>query len=143
MKNYAVMAVALCLVLAGCKAARSSINTSNTDIHGIKWRLVQIERSEVPNSDNYAYIIIDTAKNTVGGFTGCNSFAGQSTLQPGNKVSFGKMVSTRKFCFEVNYEKQLLDILDVVDGYVIKQDTLTLNKGSVETLAVFVKSIED
>jgi heat shock protein HslJ len=142
MKNYATIIV-LCLIFAGCKTTQSSINKNNTDIHNTKWRLIQIGGSEVPNNGNYAYIIIDTVKNTVGGFTGCNSLAGQSTLQPGNKISFGKMVATRKFCFEVNYEKQLLDILDMVDSYVIKEDTLILNKAKMAPQAVFVKSKED
>jgi heat shock protein HslJ len=142
MKKYATIIV-LCLIFAGCKTVQSSINTNNTDIHGIKWRLVQIEGNEVPNNDNYAYIIIDTANNTVGGFTGCNSFAGQCTLQSGNKISFGKMVATRKFCFDVNCEKQLLEIFDIVDSYVIKQDTLILKKAKMAPQAVFVKDKED
>lgn len=69
----------------------------------------------------------NAAENTVSGFAGCNNISGNFNITK-NEIKFGPIASTKKACFHNSYEHQLLDALNKVNRYQVKDGLLTLKK---------------
>lgn len=106
------------------------------------------EDSENPDSENAAseneerdiFFRLDSDRNTVHGYAGCNTFNGSFSLEKGDRIRFGMMAATMRACpdSDVN-ESEFLKVFELADNYSVDGDTLYLNVGRRAALAVFVE----
>lgn len=105
------------------------------------WKLKTLEGKDVQMVDNQEREIFFTLKtndNQLTGFSGCNSFSGQYSLEEGNRIRFSQIATTMKACPDVDInESEFLQIFELADNYTIKDDELSLNVGRRAPLAVF------
>lgn len=101
------------------------------------WKLIEINGKTVKSSEKEAHIILKAADNRITGNSGCNSFAGSFEQQPGNRISFSKIASTRMACMDMSIEDQLFNILSTVDNFSLSEGILSLNQARMAPLARF------
>lgn len=105
------------------------------------WKLKTLEGKDVvmaENQEREIYFILKTNENRIQGFSGCNTFTGNYTIEKGNRIRFNQVATTMKLCpnVEVN-ESEILNIFNIANNYIINGDTLTLNVGKRAPLAIF------
>ena len=109
-------------------------------VENVKWKLIEIIGQEYTNSNDpqkMVYFILDNEGNTIHGNGGCNIFNGSYELKNTTGIKFEKMISTMRACPDMEVEVKLLDILNRVDNYTIKDGVLNFNKAKMATLARF------
>lgn len=114
-------------------------------ITDVTWRLVEIQGRTVSRLDKNKKPIqlrLNSKENRVNGFAGCNNFWGSFNLQNGNRISFSKMASTLMACPDLQLETELYRVLEKVDNYTIKNNSLYLNKAKMAPLAKFEAVVE-
>jgi heat shock protein HslJ len=144
MKNYFTKISLLFVVLLSfsCSSSKKTIADKPSDIVEKYWKLIEIRGQKV-TTENFAakepHLILKSADNRVTGNGGCNSFFGTYELQANvNRISFSKIGSTKMACMKPTVEDDFLNVLETVDNYTIKNDTLQLNKARMAPLAKFV-----
>lgn len=147
MKHY-FTTIGLSILLFSCNTTKK-INTDTTvsqknpsEIVEKYWKLIEIRGQKV-TAENFAskepHLILKSTDNRVTGNGGCNSFFGTYELQANaNRISFSKMGSTRMACLKPTVENDFLNVLETVDNYTVKNDTLQLNKARMAPMAKFV-----
>lgn len=112
---------------------------TDTLLTDIKWELFEL-RGQLTEKENQniPHFTINTSKDVLVGNAGCNNFHGNYNIKTGNRVTFSKIAATQKLCFNAPYEGALLGVLESIDNYTIKNDTLFLNKARMAPLAKFV-----
>lgn len=106
------------------------------------WKLKTLEGKDVKmakNQEKEQYFMLKNDSNRVKGFSGCNTFSGEFTLEKEKKrIHFSKMASTMRACPDVDVdESAFLKVFSQADNYRINGDTLELNVGRRAPLAVF------
>ena len=105
-------------------------------IHDI-WVLQKLNGKEVSGPE-LPYIECNTTENRVMGKTGCNNFSGKADFK-GNKITFGPLAVTRKFCQNAIYENEFLKAVSPSEmEYTIENRKLILSLNGKEVL-VFKK----
>ncbi|WP_140485206.1 META domain-containing protein [Flavobacterium sp. GSA192] len=150
MKHYltTISLFSLSLLFISCCTSKKSISENtvspkeSTEIVEKYWKLIEIRGQKV-TADDFAskepHLILKSADNRVTGNGGCNSFFGTYELQANlNRISFSKMGSTKMACMKPTVENEFLNVLETVDNYTVKNDTLQLNKARMAPLAKFV-----
>lgn len=112
-------------------------------IVGATWTLTTLEGQAVtssPNQEQKIHFVLQEG-GKVTGFTGCNAFNGNYTLEEGNRIRFSKMATTRMACPDqaVN-ESEFLEVFELADNYTVNGNTLMLNVGRRAPLAAFTKN---
>lgn len=103
------------------------------------WKLIELNGKAVkvsPGQQREAYMILKDQENRVNGNGSCNSFFGTYELN-GNTLRFKGIGATRMACPDMDAETELFQVLEQVDNFNLKGDTLTLNKGRMAPLARF------
>lgn len=104
----------------------------------VQWELIELEGQVIEKENNtIPYFTLNSSSDDITGNAGCNNFHGNFMLKHGNRISFTKLASTQKLCFNTPYETPLLKVLETADNYTIKNDTLSLNKARMAPLAKF------
>ncbi|OYX80948.1 MAG: hypothetical protein B7Y83_17840 [Flavobacteriales bacterium 32-34-25] len=150
MKNYltSISLFSLSLLFISCCTSKKTISENtvspkeSTEIVEKYWKLIEIRGQKV-TAENFVtkepHLILKKADNRVTGNGGCNSFFGTYELQTdANRISFSKMGSTRMACLKPTVENEFLNVLETVDNYTVKNDTLQLNKARMAPMAKFV-----
>lgn len=114
------------------------------------WKLTHLDGFPVEMKEGQtreAHLQLMLKDNKVRGFGACNNFAGSFILNTGilndnisngNELSFGPLMSTRKFCHSVmDIETDFLQALRDTAYYSITKEKLTLFSESKEPLADF------
>ena len=147
MKHY-FTTIGLSILLFSCNTTKK-VNTDSTvsqkaqsEIVEKYWKLIEINGQKV-TADDFAskepHLILKSTDNRVTGNGGCNSFFGTYELQANaNRISFSKIGSTRMACIKPTVEADFLKVLETVDNYTVKNDTLQLNKARMAPMAKFV-----
>lgn len=117
------------------------VKTTKEGITNKYWRLKKLDGKEVEMADNQAreqYFILKN-DGTISGFSGCNQFSGNYTLEENtSKIKFTSMLSTLRACPDVAVdESAFLEVFKLTNNYTVKDDVLTLNIGKRAPLAVF------
>lgn len=110
---------------------------------GVKWVLQTLNNKKVGMTDQNSdiYIQFDEIKKSVNGRGGCNRFFGNYEIN-GNKLKFSPMGATRMACPDLQLENEFFKMLETVDTYSIKENTLSfLSEG--QTVATFKKTAEE
>lgn len=150
MKHYltTISLFSLSLLFISCCTSKKSISENtvfpkeSTEIVEKYWKLIEIRGQKV-TAENFAakepHLILKSADNRVTGNGGCNSFFGTYELQGNiNRISFSKIGSTKMACMKPTVENEFLNVLETVDNYTVKNDTLQLNKARMAPMAKFV-----
>lgn len=144
MKKYikAISLFSVSILLFSCNTTKTKKVEKTSEITEKYWKLIEINGQKVTAENATAkepHLILKSEENRVNGNGGCNSFFGTYELQANtNRISFSKMGSTRMACMGVNVEDDFLNVLETVDNYTVKNDTLQLNKARMAPLAKFV-----
>lgn len=116
-------------------------NTTESEIVGTHWKLIQLEGQDVKMADNQKkeiYFVLKSEGKKVEGFAGCNSINGTYTLEEGQRIHFSQMAVTLRACPDVAInENDYLQVFELADNYTIHNGELTLNVGKRAPLAVF------
>jgi heat shock protein HslJ len=128
MKNFLVALFFLALWTA-CRAPAASLPA------GQNFQLRELDGQAVPDLVQ-ATIRFDTIDKRVSGNTSCNAYSGPYE-QGGSDLSFGPLITTKKFCTETaSWEQRFLAMMEKVDGFILADRQLRLRSGS-RTVAVF------
>ena len=144
MKKYikAISLFSVSILLFSCNTTKTKKVEKTSEITEKYWKLIEINGQKVTAENATAkepHLILKSEENRVNGNGGCNSFFGTYELQANtNRISFSKMGSTRMACMGINVEDEFLNVLETVDNYTVKNDTLQLNKARMAPLAKFV-----
>lgn len=112
---------------------------SNPLITDKYWKLIELNGKRIiaePQAKE-AHVVLKTEENRITGNGGCNSFFGTYQLLPGDRIQISPLGSTKMACLNDNVEDEFLKILAIADNYTIKNDTLSLNKAKMASLAKF------
>jgi heat shock protein HslJ len=102
------------------------------------WKLTELNgQSVTANGGKEAYVIFKKDANKVIGNGSCNNFTGTYELRSPNGIALSQMASTQMACMNMEVESRFLKVLEMVDNYYLKEDTLILNRAKMAPLARF------
>lgn len=115
----------------------TSLQLSNT-----QWRLIELMGQPIESGENEIFINFSEKDNRVAGYAGCNNFSGSYNEKGGFRLSFGQLISTKKYCPDLKTEDIFLNMLEQVDNYIIVDDELHLHKAKMAPLAKFMAVVK-
>lgn len=127
----------LCCIVFGMTGCHSSRNMAK--LNDVKWILQTLNGKPVELKDQNSEIFIqfNDAEKRVNGRAGCNRYFGNYEME-NSKLKFSPMGATRMACPDLQIESEFFQMLEKVDGYIIKDNVLSLlAKG--EVIATFKK----
>ncbi|MFD2907599.1 META domain-containing protein [Flavobacterium ardleyense] len=142
MKTKTAFLALLALVIMGCNATKNvTTESSENTITEKYWKLTLLDGKKVTmaaNQEREIFFTLKTDSNKVTGFSGCNTFSGEYTIEDGNRIRFKNMAVTMMACPDVAVnEGSFLEVFELTDNYTIVNDVLSLNIGRRAPLAVF------
>lgn len=104
------------------------------------WQLIELNgKAVVPlKGRQQLHVKLKRIDSSVFGYGGCNKFFGHFELMQGNRIAFTKMGNTLIACNNGEQELAFLKVFEQVDHYTIKNDTLSLAKARMASMAKFV-----
>ncbi len=104
------------------------------------WKLIKLQGQDIGGIEGgrEPYLVFNEEEQRVAGNNSCNQISGEYELQEGNRIRFGKIITTQMACIPNDIEGPFMETLDVADNYTIHGDTLSLNKARMAPLAQFV-----
>lgn len=140
MKNVALAITFLVIAVIACNTSKKSDNNT-TSIEDSIWELTQLEGTAVNQTsvpDKRIHFSLNGAEKSIHGYSGCNIFNGNYTVENGDRIKFSKLSSTRMACPDADMnESKFLKVFELTDNYTINGDRLMLNVGKSAPLAVF------
>jgi heat shock protein HslJ len=126
-------------IATSCKSPKPMV-TSNPNLTNTYWKLTELRGQPVnsPEGAKPYFLKLDVAENRFSAWAGCNRLIGSFSNPDGFRVSFGKSASTMMACPDMTIEKQLAEVLEMVDNYAISGNNLSLNRARMAPLARFV-----
>jgi heat shock protein HslJ len=133
-----IITLLLSVGLYCCGNAKEAANHQNhTELKSTKtlsgtYKIAFIENNtELPETIN---ITFDETTNTVSGFSGCNNFFGNYSVE-GSSIQFSDIGMTRKFCEEfMDVEQNMLNALGQVESFSMTNEVLNLKNKSTKLL---------
>ena len=124
--------VAITICASGLNAQTPTKETLNK-----KWELISLEGNEI--TTNQPVYLNFGDNNKISGFAGCNTLKANYTVKNGSQIHFSEISSTKIMCapYDMNVEKELMEVLKTADNYTIQNGHLILNVGRRAPLAVF------
>ncbi len=92
------------------------------------WSLVELNGKAVANNmpDGRPHILFHGSTGKTDGSGGCNTFSGNFTLRPGNKITVSPLAATRKACPPGGVENDFFRTIEGSSTYEVKDDKMTL-----------------
>ena len=120
-------------------------NPSDARIENKRWVLVELMGQAVvaAKGRKTAFLQFDSENARVAGNASCNNFFGGYELRAGDRISLGQLGSTMMACPDMTTESTFLQVLQKVDNYAIKDDTLSLHKARMAPLARFKRVVDE
>ncbi|MDT8347345.1 MAG: copper resistance protein NlpE N-terminal domain-containing protein [Flavobacteriaceae bacterium] len=108
-------------------------------LRGTYWRLFELNGKPYTTDSGKVEIYLELADtiNRVSGSAGCNRIMGSFVSENELELKFEKVATTLMACPDMETESQFLKMLESVDNYSLKNDTLSLNKARIAPLARF------
>lgn len=100
----------------------------NSELIEKYWKLIAVNDIKITNKDfieTEPHIMFKSEFNHVRGNDGCNQFQGNFEIN-GNKITFGRMLSTLKACPDVFASTEFRKLLSEEITFEVKNDKLTL-----------------
>ncbi len=110
-----------------------------SELEGVHWKLIELNgKAIIPDGDfKEAFIFFNAEDNNVHGNSGCNGFSGTYEHPEQFRLRFGNIAATLMACPEMEVEKELFELFEIVDNYSIGYGRLSLNKARMAPLAIF------
>ncbi|HLT34444.1 MAG TPA: copper resistance protein NlpE N-terminal domain-containing protein [Aquaticitalea sp.] len=114
--------------ITGDLAQRYILTKVNDELVGKKWHLVSFKGEEIQLEEAKAERpYLEFADDfTVTGYTGCNNLRGGYSLDDAQKIRFTQLISTKKFCPEMETENEFLVTLNNAAYYSFKEHALLM-----------------
>lgn len=125
------------LVATSCCPCRKASNRNHLPLLSTEWNLVQMDGKNITSlfaADETPRLILG-AEGSFGGYAGCNSMGGEYSMTPSEalsqkdiagKISFGNIMSTKRYCPNDQVEMSLFEHLSKVDAFTIEGNRLFL-----------------
>ncbi|TXK73565.1 META domain-containing protein [Mesonia sp. HuA40] len=145
MINKFALLLLIVMGLASCKSSQSSKNKNNMaqlkQNTTTTWQLIGLSGEEIKAGDSQKPIQFTLdVNNRVYGFTGCNNFNGNFSLDDNYALSFSPLATTRMACPDVKVnEQEVLNIFNQTKFYTLEGDNLFLKNSQDNLLAKFKK----
>ncbi len=110
---------------------------NNSNLTNKHWTLFELN-GELIDTSRDPHLILHTEENRVTGNGGCNSFSGNYWLEENSKIIFSQLLSTKKYCLDVDYENRFMNVLQETNNYSLDGDTLTFYNRELIPLAKLV-----
>lgn len=125
--------------ISGDLAERYILKKVNDELVGKKWHLVSFKGEEIQLKEAKAeHPYIEFADDfTISGYTGCNNLRGGYTLDDAQKIGFSQLISTKKFCPEMETENEFLNVMGKASYYEFKEHALVMHDENHSPLATF------
>ena len=95
------------------------------------WKLLELYGNPIApaaNNSREAHITFHVEGNRFSGDAGCNRMMGSFKTREHNQIVLSSAATTMMLCINMETETNFLKALEVTDNYIIKNDTLTLNR---------------
>ncbi len=146
-----LMYLLLIIIFSNCSSSKKNVTNTNDSIQSKKtsstltntyWKLIELNGKKIDaitadKKEIHLKFISDS--NRVEGFGGCNGFGGNYTTKNDFNISITNVISTMIACPDLETENKLFKVLNTADNYYVKEDTLSLSKARMATIAKFVK----
>ena len=146
MKKIIFMMSIVALALCSCvckkteKATHSqALQEANSASIEKYWKLIELSGNPLTGNMQKIPHVILKADGKFSGNTGCNNMTGSYELKDSYRINFSKAATTMMMCInDMDTEKDFLHALEIADSYILKNDTLILNRARMAPLARFV-----
>jgi heat shock protein HslJ len=127
------------LIVMYCKSSAPVSDVPDASLQETYWKLTELmgQPISVPDPDKREVHIILKNGNRLQGFAGCNNIMGSFERKNEFSITFSGVASTLMVCPDMTTEDNLKRALEQADNYVIKGNTLSLNKARMAPLARF------
>jgi heat shock protein HslJ len=130
------------LFTVACNTSKKASTDADTDSALVEkcWKLIELNGVSVANknSPKEPHIIFKIDGNRFNGNAGCNSIMGSYQIKHPGRISFSEVASTMMMCLNMETEELFKQTLEKADSYIVKNDSLTLNRARMAPLARFV-----
>ncbi|MGJ8591262.1 MAG: copper resistance protein NlpE N-terminal domain-containing protein [Aquaticitalea sp.] len=125
--------------ISGDLANKYILTKSEEQLVGKKWHLVSFKGNETQLEEAKAERpnIEFMEDGTMSGYTGCNQFRGAYLLKEGHKIKFSQIISTKKFCPEMESENEFLNTMGKANYYKFEDQVLVIHDKHHKALATF------
>ncbi len=103
-----------------------------------RWRLIELRGAFVAATDQTAWFVLESAIGRAHGSLGCNGFSASYDIPDDRRVQFEGIASTRMACLDPATEDALGPVLERVDTWQLRNDTLSLTTARMAWQARFV-----
>lgn len=115
------MYACVALFLASCAASKSNVKNQQALLRSA-WKIMKVNGETAVGEDTPTMALDEKG---VSGSTGCNRYFGGYTLD-GNKLKFGKLGCTQRFCANAPTEGAILEALDKVASFKAEKTAVFL-----------------
>jgi heat shock protein HslJ len=134
MKNIIYIAIAIALVLGGCKSQKNMAGAN--ELNG-EWNVVELPGISL--GEKKPTITFNIQENKVAAYAGCNRMAGtvQSGAASAGGLKISNLISTKMFCMnDMATEAALAKALEAVATFEITKETCTFFDAGKKKLMV-------
>lgn len=125
------------ILLASCANTTKTSNVQQKESLTGSWELTTLDGKKV-SAEKPVYLQLG-ADNTVSGFVGCNSVSGTYSVQNAYQIKFSNLATTRATCQDQSLENDLLQTLNTVNFFTVKDGQLMVTIGRRAPMALFTK----
>jgi heat shock protein HslJ/uncharacterized lipoprotein NlpE involved in copper resistance len=103
------------------------------------WLLIELNGKvlEPTKHIQQMHVMLKLKDSKVYGYGGCNRFSGHFELLDGNRIVFTKMLNSLITCKNNEQERAFLQVFELANTYAIHNDTLSLTKSRMPSMAKF------
>ncbi len=114
-------------------------NRGDYSLEDHKWILVELNGNTIENSveDRTAFILFNVETGMFYGNNSCNNFFGEYEILEENQIKLGQAGSTLMACPDAKDEQAFMEMLQLVDNYIVVDNILTINKADMSPIARF------
>ncbi len=127
--------------ITGDRARQYELGKTPDGLTETYWKLIELMGNKIgptPQDRREPHLMLKTENNRVAGYANCNNLMGSYQLFSNSRITFSQMASTQMACPDMATEQQFVKALTTADSYVLKGDTLILNRARMASLARFV-----
>ncbi len=154
--QFVIFASAAVFLLGSCDSTKTAVADQPTTSSGSRidqntsftkiptetfWRLETLDGvdfSTFTKDGNEIGFTMFADNSRLSGYAGCNNFYGTYSLEPGNRIKFSEIGSTRMMCPDGDFsENEFLKVFALAENFSLRGNRLELKTGSGAPLAVF------
>lgn len=118
-------------------------NKSKENLVSKKWSLEMVEYADSNYTEHPPVEItmeFDDSLKMMMTYGGCNFMRGPFTLEDGNKIIFGNLISTRRFCEHMDFEYRYSKVLQLITRYTASEHELILTNDEENVTLRFLEA---